>query len=72
MRIELANTFSERFERQLRYIATDSAARAKQFKTDVISKIKNLADNPKQCRKSIFFNDENIRDMTTKEEKLVK
>ncbi len=66
MRIELADTFSQRFERQLRYIAKDSSPRAGQFKQDVIAKIKSLTDNPMRCRKSIFFDDENIRDLIFK------
>lgn len=66
MRIKFEESFSKRFERQLRFIADDSPERAKQFKTQVIIGIKSLTHNPLRCRKSIYFDDENIRDMIYK------
>jgi len=66
MRIKLEDSFSIRFERQLRFIADDSPARAKQFKAQVVTELKSLTHSPLRCRKSIYFEDENIRDMIYK------
>lgn len=66
MKIKLEESFQIRFERQLRFIAKDSPGRARQFKGDVIDKIRSLNTNPKRCRRSIFFDDDAIRDLIFK------
>ena len=66
MKIKLEESFSDRFKRQLRFIAKDSPSRAKKFKTDVLNEIKSLPHNPLKCRKSIYFDDINIRDLIFK------
>jgi plasmid stabilization system protein ParE len=66
MKIEFKDNFSFRFERQLRFIAKDNLARAKQFKADVLLEIKSLVNFPMRCRKSIYVDDENVRDLIFK------
>lgn len=66
MKIELEEGFSDRFERQLRFIAEDSPSRARKFKADILREIKSLPHNPLRCRKSIYFDDSNIRDLIFK------
>jgi plasmid stabilization system protein ParE len=58
--------FTKKPERQILYIANDKPKAAIKFKKDIISKIKAIAKNSKIYRKSIFFNDEEIRDLIFK------
>lgn len=66
MKIEFKQSFIERFERQLRFIAHDSPKNAAQFKIDMFKHIKSLPTSPLKCRKSIYFSDETIRDLIFK------
>ena len=66
MKIILKETFLRRLERQVEYIAKDSPDRARQFKNEVLVRIRNIVTNPYQYRKSFFFNDILIRDMVFK------
>jgi plasmid stabilization system protein ParE len=66
MTIEFKESFVQRFERQLRFIADESPSNARKFKTDLLKQIKSLADTPLKCRKSIYFDDGTIRDLVYK------
>ncbi|MDX4040166.1 type II toxin-antitoxin system RelE/ParE family toxin, partial [Aliarcobacter skirrowii] len=44
-------------------IAKDSFDRANQFKSNLDNQIDNLVNMPFKCRKSIYFSDDNIRDL---------
>ena len=66
MKIVLKVSFVKRLEYQLNYIASDSVSRAKKFKTDLMKRIRNIVTNPYQHRKSIYFDDELIRDLIFK------
>ena len=48
------------------YISLDSKIRANQFKSELKEKIENLVHMPYKFRKSFYFDNENIRDMTFK------
>jgi len=50
----------------LRNIANDKITASKKFKTDLNKQIKNIPNFPYKHRKSIYFDDENIRDMIFK------
>jgi len=50
----------------LKYIAKDKISASKKFKQDLNQQIKNIPYFPYEYRKSIYFNDENIRDMIFK------
>ena len=62
--------FDEKFEINLKiileYIAKDKLCASKNFRKDLFEQIKNLPNFPYKYRKSFYFNDENIRDMTFK------
>lgn len=62
--------FSDRFQLELenivKFIAKDSLTRAHNFRDDLYSKIYLLPNYPRIYRKSIKFNDENIRDFIFK------
>lgn len=47
----------------LEFIAKDSFDRSKQFKNNLDNQIDNLANMPFKCRKSIYFSDDNIKDL---------
>ncbi|SFV59352.1 Death on curing protein, Doc toxin [hydrothermal vent metagenome] len=48
------------------YIAQDSKNRANQFKRDIKRLIEDIPSMPYKCRKSIYFDDEHIRDLIYK------
>lgn len=66
MHIEFKESFFKRFEAQLRFIASDSPKNAQKFKNELLNQIRSLVSHPLKCRKSIYFDDESIRDLVYK------
>ena len=66
MKLKFKSTFTERLSRQVSYIANDSPSRARKFKNDLIRQLKKIPKNPYAFRKSIYFDDKNIRDLIFK------
>ncbi|MEI6050712.1 MAG: type II toxin-antitoxin system RelE/ParE family toxin [Bacteroidota bacterium] len=66
MKIVFKDTFIIRLENQIEYIALDSPKRARKFKTDLLTRIKEIQTNPYRYRKSIYFEDKSIRDLIFK------
>ncbi|TAJ06665.1 type II toxin-antitoxin system RelE/ParE family toxin [Marinilabiliaceae bacterium JC017] len=66
MKIIFKDSFIFRLENQIEFITMDSPARARKFKSDLIRKLKTITQNPYQYRKSIYFEDDNIRDLIFK------
>lgn len=66
MTLKFKTTFTERLARQLSYISYDSPSRARKFKNNLLKQIKKIPRNAKVYRKSIYFEDENIRDLIFK------
>jgi plasmid stabilization system protein ParE len=66
MKIIYKDTFVDRLEKQLRYIAKDSPKSAKKLKTELIQRIKEIPANPYLNRKSIYFENDLIRDLIFK------
>ncbi|WP_442765587.1 type II toxin-antitoxin system RelE/ParE family toxin [Sulfurospirillum cavolei] len=66
MRVEFKESFVKRFEAQLRFIANDSPQNAQKFKNELLKQIASLTLHPLKCRKSIYFDDESIRDLVYK------
>ncbi|WP_226960598.1 type II toxin-antitoxin system RelE/ParE family toxin [Sulfurimonas paralvinellae] len=48
------------------YIAQDSKNRANKFKREIKKLIEDIQDMPYKCRKSIYFDDDNIRGLIFK------
>jgi plasmid stabilization system protein ParE len=48
------------------YISIDSRTRANKYKIELKKKIENLVNMPYKFRKSIYFDDKNIRDLIFK------
>jgi len=66
MKIVFKDTFLNRLESQIEYISLDSRTRAVKFKSDLFKKIKEIPQRPHSYRKSIYFEDETIRDLIFK------
>jgi len=50
----------------LKHIANDKITASRKFKKDLNEQIANIPNFPYKYRKSIYFNDENVRDMIFK------
>ena len=59
-----------RFKSELKavfdFIAKDNPNRAREFRNELIAKIERTAQTPFICRKSINFNDDEVRDLIFK------
>ena len=66
MQIKLDKKFEDEFFKIFKYIAKDKYSAAKKFKKELFSNIKNIPNFPYKHRKSIYFDDENTRDMIFK------
>ena len=66
MRVEFKESFFKRFESQLRFIANDSPKNALKFKNELLTQIHSLVSHPLKCRKSIYFDDDTLRDLVHK------
>ena len=66
MKVELQDSFVQKLNRQVAYIAADKPSAARKFKNDLLDKIKDLCHSPFKYKKSIYFDSESIRDLTFK------
>ncbi|PZX11926.1 plasmid stabilization system protein ParE [Breznakibacter xylanolyticus] len=66
MKIVIKESFIHKLESQVEFIAMDSPRRARKFKHDLIKNLKSIAQNPYQFRKSVYFDNDNIRDLIFK------
>ena len=60
MKIEFRDSFVKKLNKQVDYIA------ARKFKTDILDRCKQLTNQPFKYKKSIYFDRDEIRDMTFK------
>lgn len=66
MKVVYKESFIVKLEDQVDYIAKDSPARARKFKSELISQLKLIPKNPYQYRPSLYFTDKQIRDLIFK------
>jgi plasmid stabilization system protein ParE len=66
MKILFKDTFVSRLEKQIDFISIDNPGNARKFKSELLSKIKEIPSNPYRYRKSIYFDDPTIRDLIYK------
>lgn len=66
MRLRILNSFRDKLNDQVEYIAKDKPSAARRFKTEIIKRIKGIPKMPYANRKSIFFDREDIRDLVFK------
>ncbi|MDD7913807.1 type II toxin-antitoxin system RelE/ParE family toxin [Polaribacter ponticola] len=66
MTIIYKETFVSRLEKQLKYLSKNSPKSASKLKTELINRIKEIPENPYLFRKSIYFDNELVRDLIYK------
>lgn len=66
MQIKLDRKFEINFNIIFEYIAKDKLSASKRFKKELFAQIKNLPNFPYKFKKSYYFDDEKVRDMTFK------
>lgn len=66
MKIEFRDSFVKKLNKQVDYIAADKPKAARKFKTDILDRCKQLTNQPFKYKKSIYFDRDEIRDMTFK------
>jgi plasmid stabilization system protein ParE len=66
MKIKLHENFVRKLTRQVAYIAADKPKAARKFKNDLLTRIKAITDFPFKNKRSIYFDSDNIRDLTFK------
>jgi plasmid stabilization system protein ParE len=71
MKIKILLSFSLKLADQVEYIARDKPTAAKTFKKEVLNSIKGIGEMPFKNRKSIYFEDENIRELIFKAYKII-
>jgi plasmid stabilization system protein ParE len=63
MNIRFEESFIDSLALKLEYIAKDNPNAARKFKNDLIAACKDILHMPYKHRKSIYYDDENVRDM---------
>src|SRR5574344_1676512 len=66
MQSKLSNNFEKNLYIIYEFISKDKLSAAQNFKKELLKTIKALSDFPLKYRKSYYFDDENIRDLTFK------
>ena len=66
MKVKIAAIFYKKFLKQIDYISNDKPVAARKFKSDILEKLKELPLMPYRNRKSVFYEEDNIRDLIFK------
>lgn len=66
MKLRILKSFRDKLDEQVRYIAEDKPGAARKFKTDILKRIQEVPSMPYACRRSIFFERDDIRDLVFK------
>ena len=66
MKISRKDEYKSELQDILRFIANDKISASKQFKQELDKQITNIPNFPYKHRKSIYFDDTNVRDMIFK------
>ncbi|MBT6836852.1 MAG: type II toxin-antitoxin system RelE/ParE family toxin [Bacteroidetes bacterium] len=66
MIIRITKSFRNKLNDQVEYIAKDKISAARKFKSEVLNTIRQIPSMPFKNRKSIFFDRDDIRDLTYK------
>jgi len=66
MNIVRSQAYTKALQETIRFISRDSKTRALNFKSELDTHIDNLDTMPFKFRKSIYFDDENMRDLIFK------
>jgi mRNA-degrading endonuclease RelE of RelBE toxin-antitoxin system len=66
MKVKFTEKFSDSLLNQVEYISADKPKSARKFKSDLLRLLRKDLKNPFHFKKSIYFDDENIRDYVFK------
>lgn len=66
MKIKVLQSFRDKLNNQVEYIAQDKPYAARKFKSEILQRIKEIPQMPLKNRKSIFFDRNDIRDLIFK------
>jgi len=66
MKIKFSAAFRKKLSHQIHFIAKDKPTAARNFKNNLFQEIKKIPDSPYSYRKSIFFENDQIRDLIFK------
>jgi len=66
VRIVRSKKYTKSLQEIMRFISLDSKNRALEFRNKLDKQIFNIINMPYKCRKSIYFDDDNIRDLIYK------
>jgi len=66
MRIKLSESFIQKLDYQIDFIAKDKPIAARKFKNELLKRIKSISKFPYKYKNSPFFSDEHIRQLTFK------
>ncbi len=66
MKIRFEEQFVKSLAQKIDYIAIDNPSASVKFKNDILQKCKDVANMPFKYRKSIYHEDENVRDLIHK------
>ncbi|OFX61426.1 MAG: hypothetical protein A2066_00550 [Bacteroidetes bacterium GWB2_41_8] len=66
MKIVFKDTFVSRLENQIDFIAQNNPINARKFKNELFNLIKEIPFYPRKHRKSIWYDNEDIRDLIFK------
>ena len=66
MQIVRSKKYTKSLQGIMRFISLDSKNRALEFRNELDKQISNIINMPHKCRKSIYFDDHDIRDLIYK------
>lgn len=66
MKIRITVAFQNKFYKQLDFIAKDKPVAAKKFEMDIVNRINDIIKMPFKNKKSRFYDDDTIRELTFK------
>ena len=66
MKLRILNSFGDKLNDQVDFIAQDKPGAARKFRSDLLVRIKEIPKMPYANRKSIFFDRDDIRDLIFK------
>ena len=62
MKIKITKSFLKKLNKQVDYIAKDKPIAARNFKNEILLRINGISKMPYQNRKSIFFDNNQVRE----------
>ncbi len=66
MKLKITDSFRDKLNDQIKFIAKDKPSAARKFKTELLKRIREIPRTPYRNRKSIFFDRNEIRDLIFK------